>query len=174
MPDAPGGSVLVAGVGELYQGDLDLGRIAVERLAEWTLPPWVQVEELSYGAVAVAQRLEDLRPRALLLVTAIARDRPPGSVTRHEVADLPVDPVEVQRYVADAVTGYVDIDVLSVVANAMGCLPAHTVVFEVEPDSTTPGLELSAPALAGLTRALELVFAEIDALAASSGAPSPR
>ena len=42
--------ILVAGVAELYQGDLDLGRVAVARLQEAGLGDDVRVEELSYGA----------------------------------------------------------------------------------------------------------------------------
>ena len=64
--------ILVGGVGELYQGDLDLGRRAVERLGTEDLGPGVLVEELHYGAVAVAQRLEDLRPDLLILIGAVA------------------------------------------------------------------------------------------------------
>ncbi|MGH9281391.1 MAG: hypothetical protein ACRD0S_00475, partial [Acidimicrobiales bacterium] len=82
LTDGPGSgvAVLVGGVGELYQGDLDLGRVAVERLAQEALGDHVAVEDLHYGAVAVAQRLEELRPAHLVLVGGVARDRAPGTV----------------------------------------------------------------------------------------------
>ncbi|HVM13553.1 MAG TPA: hypothetical protein VM287_04395, partial [Egibacteraceae bacterium] len=69
MTDAPV-SVLVGGVYELFQGDLDLGRLAVERLREEGLGAGVLAEDLHYGAVAVVQRLEELRPDAFVVVTA--------------------------------------------------------------------------------------------------------
>ena len=58
---------LVGGVGELYQGDLDLGRRAVERLGHDARGEGVLVEELYYGAVAVLHRLRELRPASLIV-----------------------------------------------------------------------------------------------------------
>ncbi|MEJ7744110.1 MAG: hypothetical protein WKF73_17155 [Nocardioidaceae bacterium] len=57
----------------------------IERLQAEDLGPGVLVEELHYGAVAVAQRLEDLRPDALVLVSAVRRGRPPGTVERRRL-----------------------------------------------------------------------------------------
>jgi len=161
--------ILVGGVAELYQGDLDLGRIAVERLTRADLGDDVHVEELSYGAVAVAQRLEDLRPDALVLVGAIARGREPGAVERRQIGPPDLTPQELQLAVGDAVTGYVTIDLLIEVAAALGVLPARTVSIEVEPVSKAPAEELSAAAKAGLEHALELVRGEIAELQRSDG-----
>lgn len=153
--------VLVGGVGQLYQGDLDLGRVAAERLAGEALGPDVLVEDLHYGAVAVAQRLQDLRPRALVLVGAEERGRAPGTVQRRRVhlPDLP--PGRLQQAVADAVTGYVTIDLVLEVARALGALPARTTVVEVEPARTDPGERLSPEGQAGLEAALALVRTEV-------------
>lgn len=160
--------ILVGGVAELWQGDLDLGRRAVELLSAEDLGTEVLVEELSYGAVAVAQRLEELRPRALVLVGAIARGREPGSVERREVVAEPLEPAAAQVAVGDAVVGYVSIDLLLDVSAAFGSLPADTVAIEVEPGSTDASVELTAEAAAGLERALELVRAELRARRALS------
>ena len=157
-----GGPILVGGVAELWQGDLDLGRRAVETLAAEELGPDVVVEELSYGAVAVAQRLEDLRPRALVLVGAAERGRPPGSVERRQPRTA-LPPAEAQLAVGDAVTGYVSIDLLVQVAQALGALPADTVAIEVEPASVEPSELLTREAEAGLAEALELVRREVRA-----------
>src|ERR671925_1165371 len=102
--------VVVGGVGHLYQGDLDLGRVAVERLQHEDLGADVAVEEFSYGAVAVSQRLEELRPELLVLVGAKARGREPGTVERREIAVLPRPVEEVQAAIVDAATGYIDLD----------------------------------------------------------------
>ena len=154
----------MAGVAQLYQGDLDLGRVAAARLAEEDLGDDVQVEELSYGAVAVAQRLEELAPDALVLVGAHARGRLPGTVERRVIGRLGLSPEALQLAVGDAVTGYVTIDLLIEVAVALGVLPRRTVAVEVEPASVAPSEELSAAAQAGLERALELVRRELRAL----------
>lgn len=156
--------ILVGGVAELYQGDLDLGRLAAERLAAEDLGPGVLVEELSYGAVAVAQRLEELGPEALVLVGATARGRAPGAVERREVGPSQLTPAELQLAVGDAVTGYVTIDLLIEVAVALGTLPPRTVTVEVEPVSQEPSETLSAGAREGLEQALALVRAELTAL----------
>jgi len=153
--------ILVAGVAELYQGDLDLGRVAVERLAAEEFGDDVLVEELSYGAVAVAQRLEDVRPDVLVLVGATARGREPGSVRRRELGPSELTPQELQLAVGDAVTGYVTIDLLVEVATALGALPPRIVTIEVEPISQEPAEHMTALAQAGLERALDLVRAEV-------------
>jgi hypothetical protein len=161
--------ILVGGVAQLYQGDLDLGRLAVARLAAEDLGPGVLVEELSYGAVAVVQRLEDLRPEAMVLVAAEARGRTPGSVERREVGPVGLSDAELQLAVGDAVTGYVTIDLLVEVAVALGALPATTVAIEVEPASLRPAEELSPAASDALEHALELVRVEVMALRAAAG-----
>ncbi len=161
--------ILVAGVAELFQGDLDLGRRAVERLEAETLGPDVAVEELSYGGVAVAQRLQDLRPDALVLVAGHPRGRPPGAVERREIGPPDRTPEELQLAVGDAVTGYVTIDLLIDVAAAFGVLPPRTVAFEVEPASVRPSEELTPEAEAGLDEALALVRAEVGALRRTPG-----
>ncbi len=154
-------SILIGGVGELYQGDLDLGRLAVERLASEELGEGVLVEELHYGAVAVAQRLEDLRPDLLILVGAVARGREPGSVERRHLEPIPLDTAEFQAAIGDAVTGYVGIDLVVEVASGFGALPPRTVTIEVEPARVEPSEELSPEATVGLEEALELVRAEL-------------
>ena len=165
--------ILVGGVAELYQGDLDLGRVAVDRLSEADLGPGVLVEELSYGAVAVAQRLEELRPDALVLVAAQPRGRPPGAVERREVSPPERSPQELQLAVGDAVTGYVTVDLLVDVTTALGVLPARTVCIEVEPASVQPSEELTPDARAGLEDALALVRAEVAAIAARPQSAGP-
>lgn len=155
-------AVLVGGVSQLYQGDLDLGRLAAERLATEPLGPGVVVEDLHYGAVAVVQRLQDLEPRALVLVGAEARGRTPGTVERRRVhaPTLPTD--QVQQSVRDAITGYVTIDLIVEVAEGLGALPARTVAIEVEPTRTEVGEELSPAAVSGLDEALRVVQTEVD------------
>ena len=154
-------TVLVGGVGQLYQGDLDLGRRAVERLAGEPLGPGVLVEDLHYGAVAVAQRLEDVRPRALVLVGAAERGRPPGTLERRVIDRVDRSESELQESVGDAITGYVTIDLVVEVAYALGVLPAHTVVVEVEPVLRGPAAELSERGRELLDEVLAIVHREL-------------
>jgi hydrogenase maturation protease len=154
-------TVLVGGVAELYQGDLDLGRRAVEALMHDDLGPDVLVEDLSYGAVAAAQRLLELRPKALLLVGAAKRGRAAGTVERRPITVLRLPPERVQEAVASAVTGYVSIDLLLEVAHGLGALPPRVVTIEIEPARTEPSIRLSPHAEAALAEAIRLVRAEV-------------
>jgi hydrogenase maturation protease len=153
--------ILVAGVAHLYQGDLDLPRRAVDRLAEEDLGPDVAVEDFSYGAVAVTQRLQELQPELLVLVGAKRRGRPRGTVERWDVVAVPRTPTETQLSVADAVTGYIDPDLVLDVAQGFGALPSRTVIVDVEPASTEPSTELSPEAIVALEEVLELVREEL-------------
>ena len=154
-------TVLVGGIYELFQSDLDLGRHAVDRLRAEHLGPQVLVEDLHYGAVAVVQRLEELRPDMLVLVTAVRRDRPPGTVERRLVGSRTVDRQDFQAAIGDAVTGYVHIDLLLEVAAGFDALAPRTIAVEVEPERTGPGEGLSEAAAAGLEQALEVVRADV-------------
>lgn len=155
-------TVLVGGVGELFQGDLDFGRLVAETLAGEALGPGVLVEELTYGALAVAHRLEEVAPSALVLVGAVARGRPLGSVERRRVRDLRPNVEDVQQSVYDAATGYVTIDLLTEVCAGFGRLPSRTVTIELEPSvAGGPIAQLSADAQAAMPVALDLVRAEV-------------
>ncbi len=154
-------TTVVGGVTQLYQGDLDLGRHAVERLGGEDLGKDVLVEELHYGAVAVAQYLHDVRPDTLVLVGAIERGRAPASVCRRRIRDLELTPAEIQSSVGDAVTGYVTIDLALEVASGFGALPSRTIAVEVEPVTTAPCATLTPEATDALEEALTLVRAEV-------------
>ncbi len=154
-------TILVGGVGELYQGDLDFGRRMVERLESEELGADVVVEDLHYGAVAVAQRLEDLRPATLVLVGAAERGRQPGTLERRVVERPERTPAELQAFVGDAITGYVTIDLVVEVAAGLDALPTSTVAIELEPVLEGPSEEISPEAEAALEQAVELVHAAI-------------
>lgn len=154
-------TVLVGGVSELFQSDLDIGRLAVETLLTEALADYVLVEELHYGAVAVAQRLEDLAVGTLILVSAVCRDRAPGTVERRWIEAPTFEPGELQIAVGDAVTGYVHVDLVIDVATGLGVLPSRVLCIEVEPGRTGPGEGLSPAGAAGLTAALALVRSEL-------------
>ena len=155
-------STLVGGVGELFQGDLDLGRLAAERLQDAARPPDVLVEELHYGAVAVVQRLQEIGADSMILIGAVRRGRIPGTVERRLVQPVELSPSELQAAVGDAVTGYVGMDLIIEVASGFEAMPRRCVVVEVEPEYTGSGEGLTPSAAAGLDRAIALVRVEID------------
>jgi hydrogenase maturation protease len=160
-PPRPPPRVLVGGVSELYQGDLDTGRVVVERLAGEDLGPGVAVEDLHYGAVAVAQRLQELDLHALILVGARARGRRPATVERRRILLEHRSAEELQAAVGDAVTGYVGMDLVVQVAQALATLPERTVAVEVEPVTAAPRDSLSPEVAAALEEVLDAVRAEV-------------
>lgn len=153
--------VLIGGVGELFQGDLDVGRVVVERIQAENLGGHVLVEDLHYGAVAVAQRLQELQPAHLVLVGGIVRGRAPASVARRRVDGTAFDPADMQLAVGDAVTGYVSMDLVVEVAAGLGVLPGRTVMIEVEPVSVSLCDQLSPAVVDALDEVLDLVRAEV-------------
>ncbi|MGI8537695.1 MAG: hypothetical protein ACR2K2_14710 [Mycobacteriales bacterium] len=153
--------VLIGGVSELFQTDLDVGRLVVNQLQAEYLGPGVVIEELHYGAVAVAQRFEDLRPATLILVSAVVRDRPPGTIERRLIVPPELSSAEVQGAVGDAVTGYVHPDLIVEIATALGLLPPRTVAVEVEPEVVTSGDGLTPCVAAVMDDLLEMVRTEV-------------
>jgi hypothetical protein len=151
--------ILVGGVGQLFQGDLDVGRRVVDLLGD--LGPGAAAEELHYGAVAVAQHLEDLPLHTLIIVGAEVRGRPPGTVERRRVVSEPLTPEDVHGAVSDAVQGYVAIRILLDVANGLGVLPARVVTIELEPVLLEPVDGLSPEAEVAMSTLVDLVRAEV-------------
>lgn len=158
-------AILVGGVSELFQADLDFGRRVIEELGA---QPWdsdgvgeVLVEDLHYGAVAVAQRLEDVRPGLFVVVGAQARGRPPGTVHRRRVRPQRLEAGRLRDIIADAVTGYVGIDLVTQVAEGLGTLPPRTVAVELEPVSTETSVTMSAAAEDALATAVAIVRTEV-------------
>lgn len=154
-------ATIVGGVGELYQGDLDVGRRVADLLVTDDLGSEVAVEDLYYGAVAVAQRIEDLDPDSLVLVGGVARGRQPGTVHRRRVPTPRLDAAQLQTAVGDAVTGYVALDLVVEVAAGLGTLPARVVAVEVEPVDVGPNEQLSPGVAALLPGVVERVRREV-------------
>lgn len=158
-------TILVGGVSELFQGDLDFGRRVVAQLADGQLAEAtsdeVLVEDLHYGAVAIAQRLEDLRPSLLVVVGAEARGRPPGTLHRRRVVAQGLEPAQLRDIIADAVVGYVGIDLLTEVAEGLGALPPRTVAIELEPALSEMSETMSPAADRLLPTAVSMIHTEV-------------
>ena len=79
VPAALPGTVLVAGVGNIFAGDDAFGVEVVQRLALRPLPDGVRVVDFGTRAVDLAYALED-QCDALVLVDAAARGAAPGTL----------------------------------------------------------------------------------------------
>ncbi|MBW3577278.1 MAG: hypothetical protein KY462_05985 [Actinobacteria bacterium] len=175
--------VLVGGVGYRWLGDASFGLAVSDELASVGLAPGVEVADLGYGALYVAQDLADAQPPydRVILVAAVSRGRESGRVYRWRWdGTLPADE-EVLARLREAGAGVIDLDHLLVVAGHLGALPQDVVVIELEPvvdatevaeggrrqDKGTGGCELSPPAARLVPDVVALVGAE-------AAAPLPR
>jgi hydrogenase maturation protease len=142
---------LIAGVGYSNLSDLSAGPLVAARLRGERWPAHVEVDDLSYGPIAVVHRFAEAVPPYRRLVLVGAADRglkaPPVRCYRWEGVLPPAE--EIQARVAEAVTGVIDLDNLLVVAQQFGALPEEVFVIEIRPEVSEFGLEPS-PAVAAL------------------------
>jgi hydrogenase maturation protease len=150
---------LIGGVGYWYLRDGSLGPAIATALGRESWPAEVTVEDLSYGPIAVMQRLQDAVPpfARLVLVSAVRRGRLPGAVTARRWDGKLPDEDEIQARVAEAVTGVISLDNLLAVVGFFDALPEDVLTVEVEPEDEGWGEGFSAPVEAAWPRAIDLV-----------------
>lgn len=156
--------VLIGGVGYRWQRDASFGLVVGDELARQERPPGVEVADLGYGALYVAQDLADAQPRydRLILLAGMTRGREPGRLYQYRwQGDLPAAE-EIQARVSEAGAGVVDIDHLLVIAQYFGALPDDVRVIELEPVDAAGGDGLSPRAAALVEEAIEIVWREAD------------
>lgn len=157
---AAGERVLVGGVGYGNLRDLSAGPLLVERLGN--VGDVVDVEDLSYSPIDVLFTLQRRAPyRALVLVGAVGRGDPPGTVRRRRWTAPAIAPEELQSRIAEAVTGVISLDNHLHILAHFGALPERTSVVEIEPADTEWGEGVSAPVAAALERAAAIVRDEV-------------
>jgi hydrogenase maturation protease len=137
--------VLVGGVGYWWQRDCSFGLVACEHLSKQEWPRTVQITQLDYGALYVAQDLADAQPpySRLVLIASAVRDREPGRLYIREWRPQPLDPEDVQARIREAGAGVVDLDHLLVIAQHFRALPPEVTLLEIEPVDTSGGEGLS-------------------------------
>ena len=125
--------ILVGGVGYRYLRDESLGPYLADTLGP-EAQNGIEVEDLSYGPVALSHNLNERPPYdRLVLVATVRRGRPPGTIECYRWDHILPDPAEIQARVGEAVTGVISLDNLLIVCGALGGLPEDVRVIEVEP-----------------------------------------
>ena len=152
--------VLIGGVGYRNLRDHSFGVVVTDTLAARPWPDEVSVEDVSYGPIAVVQRLEDDPPDRrfglAILVGAVTRPgREPGTLVMYRWDNVLPDADHVQLAVSEAITGVIALDNTLVVARQFGALPRDVVVIEAEPALHEFGDELSPAIAAAVERACE-------------------
>jgi hydrogenase maturation protease len=135
--------VLVGGVGYRFLRDESVGPWAVEQLAP-RASDRIEVEDLGYHPVGFIHNLEEREPYdRLVLIGAVRRGRPPGTVEVYRWdGELP-DADAIQDHVAEAVTGVISLDGLLIVTQALGPMPDDVRVVEIEPGAEGWGEDFS-------------------------------
>lgn len=150
--------VLVVGVGNVLRSDDGFGVAVARRLAGRDLPPGVTVAETGIGGIHLVHELM-AGYDALIVVDAVDRGRPPGSVLVIEadvidVAELPLD----DRHDLLADMHLATPERALMVARAVGVLPERTIIVGCQPtDAEELGIGLSAETAA----AVDVAVAEV-------------
>ncbi len=138
--------VLIAGVGHPNLTDLSFGQIFLAHLKEQEWPENVDLENLSFGAIAVLQWFQDNPGKydKVVFISAAERERREAGVLEVYHWKFPRlhEPV-VQECVAESVTGIISLDNLMVILQFFKALPPKVVVFDLEPVDSKIGFECS-------------------------------
>jgi hydrogenase maturation protease len=125
--------VLVGGVGYRFLRDESVGPYMADHLSRRTRDG-VEVEDLGYHSVGLAQNLQERPPYdRLVFVAAVRRGREPGTLESYRWSGELPSPAEIQGYVGEAAVGMISLDGHLIVCGAFGALPDDVRVVEVEP-----------------------------------------
>ena len=163
--------VLVVGVGNVLHGDDGFGVEVARRLSERSLPPGVTVAETGIGGIHLVHELM-AGFDALVVVDAVDRGRPPGTVMVIEadvtdVAELPVE----ERHDLLADMHLATPERALMVARAAGVLPERTIIVGCQPvEIETLGIGLTEQVREAVGSAVDEVEVCVRELACIDGA----
>ena len=148
------GSVLVAGVGNIFLGDDGFGVEVARRLSAEQLPENVRVADYGIRGVHLAYQLLDGYD-TLILVDAVSRGEPPGTVFLIEPDLGPGTPLD---GVPPAMNAH-DLDPASVLGlvRHLGGRIDRVLLVGCEPQGTDEGIGLSEPVQRAVDEAAHLV-----------------
>ena len=138
--------VLIAGVGHPNLMDLSFGQIFLEHLKKQKWPDDVDLENLSFGAIAVLQWFQDNPGKydRVVFVSAAEREgRNPGTLNVYHWKFAPLDNAIVQECVAESVTGIISLDNLMTILQYFKALPPEVIVLDLEPVDSEIGFDCS-------------------------------
>ncbi|MGW0765426.1 hydrogenase maturation protease [Streptomyces sp. NPDC002676] len=157
---APGTArTLVAGVGNVFLGDDGFGVETVRRLAQETLPPYVEVADIGVRGVHLAYQLLDGWD-TLVLVDVTVRGGPPGTLYVID-ATVPGErdpgataaPLDGHRMTPDTVLALLD----TLCAGTGAAPPRRILVVGCEPADLDEGMGLSPKVAAAVPEAVRTV-----------------
>ncbi|GAC1353668.1 MAG: hypothetical protein NVSMB4_15320 [Acidimicrobiales bacterium] len=157
--------ILIAGVGNLLRRDDAFGVVVAQRLTQHVLPFGVEVVETGIGGMALVGELQ-AGWDALVLVDAVDRGRPPGTIMyiEPEIPDAHgLSWEESQSLVADM--HLANPERVLILAKALGALPERVLLVGCQPTDALSYQEgLSAPVAAAVEHALRAIIDHVEAL----------
>ncbi len=102
------------------------------RAAAWA--SGLDIREMNWGPIAIVQdfQAEPFKPDRVVLIGAVDRGLPAGTVTCHRWIGGTLDPLAVQRRVFEGVTGVISLDNLIVIGAHFGVWPDHLLTVEMQ------------------------------------------
>ena len=152
--------VLIAGVGHPNLKDLSFGQVLLPHLKKQNWTKNFDLENLSFGAIAVLQWFQDYPGKydRVVFVSAAEREgRAPGTLDVSDWDFSPLDEVVVQECVAESVTGIISLDNLMMILQYFKALPPEVVVLDLEPVDAEIGFECSPEITARFDEFSEIV-----------------
>jgi hydrogenase maturation protease len=147
-------SALVLGVGNVLLRDEGIGIRAVEELQRrYLFPDDVEIIDGGTSGIELLRFIDDVDH--FLIIDALSAGHPPGSVLRVEGADVPAT---FETRITPHQLGLSD---LLATAKLTGKMPAHVVLFGVEPKTLESGLEFSPEVGGALDKLLGKVVEEL-------------
>ncbi len=129
-------STLIAGVGYHNLRDLSFGPVLVTLLQKMNWPPYVEIDDWSWGPIAIVQQLET-QPNhyeRMVFIGAVERGREHGQVYPYRW-DKPLPSAdEIQQRIGEAIMGVVSLDSLLIIMQHFKVMPREVFVVEVEPE----------------------------------------
>lgn len=145
--------ILVMGVGNLLRGDDGFGVTVLEEIGRQPLPEGV---ELLDAGTSIVDLMEELRGRRkLVVIDAVRGGQQPGTLFRFRPEE-----VEAGEVPADSLHQVGLLETLKL-AELVDCRPEKTVVIGVQPENTDLGIGLSNAVSEAVSRATQLVMAEV-------------
>ncbi len=152
--------VLIAGVGYYHLRDLSMGPVLIPQLQAQEWPDEVEVDDFSFGPIAVMQRMED-RPgffdRVVLLGGVGRAGRQPGQLYCYRWDGVLPAMADIQQAVSEGATGVVSLDNVLVIGGYFKVWPVDMVIIELEPVDQNWGAGFSDQAQGSVDRLPEVV-----------------
>jgi hydrogenase maturation protease len=146
------GSVLVAGVGNVFLGDDGFGVEVARRLSEVDLPAHVRVADYGIRGMHLAYDLAGARHELTVLVDATQRGDPPGTLYVVEL-DAEPDPELAPLLDAHGMQPHVVVGMVGV----LGGDPGRVLLIGCEPADLDHGMGLSPPVAHAVGTAVAMV-----------------